>query len=150
MKETFETIKQDLEEHLSSINENTSEIQALFDYIGQVEKKIDAIAQRLDGLQLGSTGNERKAILPFDHEERQIFLVLYTQESAMTFDEIAQKSGVARAIVPERISSLVHKGVPLHRSYFNDQLFLQLDSAFKELQAKENIINLSLHSFIDS
>ena len=50
-------------------------------------------------------------------------------------------------IVQEAISSLIHKGIPIVRSFFNKQMFIQLDAKFKERQAKENLVNLSLTSF---
>ena len=38
----FSNIRAALEEHLSAINENSNEIQALFDYLQDMESKIDA------------------------------------------------------------------------------------------------------------
>ena len=51
MKKDIEKIKQALDDHLSGINENTAEIQALFDYIHDLEVKLEKMAQRLDNMQ---------------------------------------------------------------------------------------------------
>ena len=147
MSEELHRIKQALEEHLNAINENSSEIQALLDYVQEVELKVEKLSQRLDQLQLGS-GNEKLAISPLNDEERRIFLVLYTEEAPLSFAEIAQKAALPEAIVPECVSSLVQKGIPLERSYSCNQLFFKLAPQFKELQAKENVVNLSLQSFM--
>ena len=48
----FHQVKQALEEHLNSINENTTEIQALFDYLQEMEIKVEKMSQRLDN-QIG-------------------------------------------------------------------------------------------------
>ena len=147
MRRNFEVIKQALEEHLSAINENSSEIQALFDYLHQVEVKVDKLTQRLDQLQLTQT--QKPVISSLNHVEKQIFLTLYTEESPISFKELSEKTDIPDSLLPECVSSLVQKGIPFQRSYFNNQLFLKLDPAFKERQAKENIVNLSLQSFME-
>ncbi len=50
MKVDFTAIRQALEEHLSGINENTAEIQVLFDYVHELEVKFEKFSQRLDKL----------------------------------------------------------------------------------------------------
>ena len=47
------------------------------------------------------------------------------------------------------VSSLAGKGIPLVRSHFNDKMFVKLEPEFKEIQAKQNLINLSLESFME-
>jgi len=138
-----------LEEHLSSINDNTGEIQVLFDYLNDVEKKVDRLSERLDRLQLNQDLSvERQSIEPLTTTEKKIFLVLYTEEHPLTFEEVAQKSRIDVVTAKENISSLVNKSVPLQRSFCNGQFFFALNKDFKDLQAKENIVNLSLKSFI--
>src|SRR3989338_3593784 len=130
----FVKIRQALEEHLSAINENTTEIQALFDYIQEMEVKMEKLSQRLDALQLTQNPIVSKPFIsPLNQAERKVFLVLYTEEHALTYEEVAVKSGTHVAVVPETISTLGTKGVPLIRSFYNDQLFFKLDPQFKEL-----------------
>ena len=147
MQHEIEKIKQDLDEHLSAINDNSGEIQALFDYVQEVETKLDKLASRLDILQLSQP--EKIIIQPLNLLEKKIFLILYTEQHPLTFQEIANKAQIPSAIVPECISSLSQKGIPLKRSVFKNQFFLALEKNFKEMQAKENIVNLSLNSFIE-
>ena len=150
MQKEFTAIRKMLEEHLSSINENTAEIQSLFDFLQELEVKVDKLSQRLDQAQLNSgLSSSKPVIAPLNHLERKIFLVLYTEESSLTYAEIAEKANLSPSIIPECISSLIQKGIPFRRSFFENQLFLGLDPQFKELQAKENIINLSLQSFLE-
>lgn len=150
MKNDFIKVRQQLEEHLTAINENTSEIQALFDYLQDIETKIDRLTQRLDQLQLGQEKQvEKKMITSLNQIEKKVFLALYTEEIPVSHKEIAVKANLPLALIPECISSLCDKGVPFQRSFYNDTLFLKLDPRFKEAQAKENLVNLSLQSFID-
>ncbi len=146
----LDIIKKILEDHLCSINENTTEIQALFDYLQELEIKWDKISQRLDNLQLNQGQLIPKPIIsPLNQMERKVFLTLYTEEIPLSYKEIALKADLSLALIPECISALISKGIPFHRSLFNNQLFLKLEPAFKELQAKENLVNLSLQSFIE-
>lgn len=149
IKKAFKSVRQALEEHLSGINENTAEIQTLFDYIQAMENKIEKLSQRMDELQLqNDMPLEKKQIAPLNQMEKKVFLVLYTEEIPMSYKEIAEKAQLPLATIPETISSLMGKGIPLARKFCNNQTFMNVDNAFKEMQAKENLINLSLDSFM--
>jgi hypothetical protein len=150
MVKDFNYVRKQLEEHLTAINENTSEIQAMLDFLQEVEFKIEKLSARIDSIQMvEDKKNEIPYVMPLNMIERKVFLVLYTEHSSLTYNEIAQKVQLPETLIPDYISSLVHKGIPLQRSHFNDRLFFKLDPEFKELQAKENIVNLSLQSFLD-
>jgi DNA-directed RNA polymerase specialized sigma subunit len=145
-------VRQALEEHLNSINDNTTEIQSLFDYLQEVEVKLEKISQRLDQVQMSTEAQPiavKPAVAPLTQMEKKVFLTLYTGEMPLSYREISERSGVAPSIVHECISSLVSKGIPLVRSFCNDQMFFKLEPLFKEVQAKENLINLSLQSFLE-
>ena len=151
MYKGFKDVKRILEEHLSSINGNTSEIQAMFDYLQEMDTKVDKLSQRLDNMQL-SIGEplEKLNVEPLTQGEKDIFLVLYTEDMPITYHEISIKARIPLSLVPDCISSLINKKVPLLRSMINDQLFFKLSPSFKEMQAKENIVNLSLTSFMET
>ncbi len=149
MERKFELIKQAFEEHLSAINENTSEIQGLFDYLHEVEMKMDKLTSRLDHLQLSQDSKDTFEIAPLTQLERKVFLALYTEDTPLSYQELSIKTELPLSLVPECVSSLVGKGVPFRRSFVNSKLFLSLDPSFKEMQAKENLVNLSLESFLE-
>ena len=150
MKKNFDVVRHALEEHLSAINENTTEIQAMFDYLQEMEVKIDKLTQRVDNLQL-NVGQpvEKPFIGSLNQLEKKVFLILYTEETPLSYSEISEKSRIPFSVVSDCISSLIKKGVPLLRSSVNAQMFFKLSPTFKEMQAKQNVINLSLESFIE-
>lgn len=49
---SFSKIKEELEDHLLAINENTNEIASNYEYICMLESKIERLTQRVDVLQL--------------------------------------------------------------------------------------------------
>ena len=149
MKKKYDVIRTALEDHLKSINENSTEIQALFDYFKEFEIKVERLSQRLDQLQLNNDQPlENNSVLPLNAVEKKVFLVLYTEETPLSYPEIAQRTSQPIMLIPELISSLTNKGIPFARSFVNNQVFLKIDSRFKERQAKENLVNLSLQSFM--
>ncbi|MAG73369.1 hypothetical protein CL620_03575 [archaeon] len=146
MRKEFAKVRVAVEEHLAAINENTAEIQALFDYLHEMDVKLEKVSQRLDSMQLGD--KPKKDIRPLNTTEKQVFLLLYTQRNALNWDEMAEKTVLPLAVIKEAVSGLVSKGIPLCRSYVDDMLYFKLEPSFKEMQAKENLVNLSLESFI--
>jgi len=150
LKKQFLLVRQTLSEHLSAINENTSELQSFFDYLQELDQKIEKLSQRIDQVQLQNQIPKIKPyIAPLNSTEKKIFLTLYTEEKPLNCLEISQKSGVPLSIIREHITTLSQKGIPFNRSFLNNKTFYQLDPQFKDWQAKENIINLSLDSFIN-
>jgi len=144
----FPELRQQFEEHLSAINENTSEIQALFDYLHEIDQKLDKLASRVDQIQLSQQPVASRNFA-LTQMEKEVFLALYTEESPLCFQEISVKSNLPVSLIPDCLSSLVTKGIPFTRTFYGDKLFFKLDSRFKELQAKENIVNVSLQNFIE-
>lgn len=151
LRKNLVVIKQNLSEHLSAINGNTSELQSFFDYLQELDQKIEKLSQRIDQLQLQSNvSKEKPYIAPLNATEKKIFLTLYTEENPLNCWEISQKSEVPLSIIREYLTSLAQKGVPLIRSFQNNKSFHRLDPQFKEWQAKNNILNLSLDAFTDN
>ncbi len=151
IKNNFKQVRLALEEHLLAINENTSEIQALFDYMGDMDNKIEKMSQRLDQIQLlnseGKIENKPK-VIPLNHTEKKMFRILYTEELPISYQELAVRANLPLSIMPELVSSLINKNIPINRTFINNQLFIKINTSFKERQAKENLINLSLESFM--
>ncbi|MCK4589955.1 MAG: winged helix-turn-helix domain-containing protein [Nanoarchaeota archaeon] len=142
-------IREEFDEHLAGINDNTQEIQSNFTFLLELDSKIDKIAQRLDKIELILTEKPQKIDLkPLNQPEKQVFCVLYTEEAPLTYEDISNKTGLSSALVREYISALIEKGIPLTKSYYQGRPFLKLDPSFKEIQAKENLVNLSLMSYV--
>ena len=150
-KKALNGVKKRFEEHLQAINENTNEIQSNFEYICEIENKINKLSERLDQIQLflQSKNNfivdkvESFEIRPLTRNEQYVFLVLYALEDEkgyVTYFDIARKTGFTESLVSEYIISIIEKGVPIIKKYINNKAYLKLDKEFKRLQAKENIL----------
>ena len=158
LRSEFTEIKQEFEEHLQAINENTNEISANYEYICELERKLDKLSERVDQIQMyfeSYSGNYIARKNNFDvkklnRREQEVFLVIYTLEEekgSLTYGDIAKKLGISEQLAGNYVTSIIEKGVPIIKRYINSKPFLRLDPEFKTLQAKENILQLSLQEF---
>ena len=155
LKADFSKIKKEVEDqfedHLQSINENTNEIQSNYEFMCELDAKIDKFAERIDKIQLFlqsnsnfiAEGEKTFDIRPLTKTEQEIFMVIYALEDEkgiVSYRDIALKTGLAESLVSNYIASIIEKGVPILKKYVNSRPFLKLDSEFKTLQAKENLL----------
>lgn len=160
LRAEFTKIKHELEEHLQSINENTNEIAANYEYICDIERKLDKLSERIDNIQMHLEPNSGIAIEKqnnfevkrLSRMEQQVFLVIYTLEEekcGLTYGDIAKSLSISEHLAASYVTSMIEKGVPILKRYINSKPYLRLDPVFKTLQAKENILQLSLQEFLD-
>ena len=151
---TFSSIKDELNEHLDSINENTSEINANYESLCEMDSKIDKLTERLDQIQLflqKNLGLEVEEKPQFNVEkltkrEEEVFLVLYTLDGSLeqiTYNDIAKRCGLTPELVMSYIQSMVKKGVPIIKKHKNNATYLKLNPIFRNLQTKENILKIN-------
>ena len=147
VRESFAKMKGELSEHLDSINENTSEIQSNFEYLQEVEAKVDKLNEKFD--KILSLIEEEKpqrevfTVEPLTLREQEIFIALYTKEQSLSYLQISHRTGLPTDLIKQLTQSLISKGVPIIKRYIDDDLKLEIDSEFKETQAKTNMLQLN-------
>jgi len=151
VKIAFSQVYEEFEEHLSSINENTDEIQANHAYMCELDNKIAKLNERIDEVfhvlskMTGKKLNKKPAfedIDPLTEKEKAVFLNLYTEHKPITYSELSSKLNMSIDVARQYIINLMEKGVPIQKTYKNTRLYLFLDQKFKNLQAKENILKI--------
>ena len=158
LKAEFTKIRHEFEEHLQAINENTNEIAANYEYTCELEGKLDKISERVEQIQMYLEANSNISftkrnnfdVKRLNRVEQQVFLVIYTLEEekgSLTYEDIAGKLNMSGQLAGNYVTSLIEKGVPILKRYINSKPYLRLDPEFKTLQAKENILQLSLQEF---
>ena len=150
-KRDLNALKKQLSGHLKDINENTNEIQSNYEYFSTLENKIDKLTERVDQMQFFLQCNsnfivdktESFEIQPLTRREQYVFLVLYAlddEKNAISYLDIAKKTGFPESLVRDYLTSIVAKGVPITKRYINNKAYLKLNKEFKRMQAKENIL----------
>ncbi len=146
-------IKEELDDHLTTVNENTNEIQSNYEFLNELDQKIDKLSSRLDQIQLFLQENSNFQV---DHEpifeiqeltsrEKEVFLVLYTlddQSKGTTYTEIARKLMLTETLVGNYILNMIGKGIPIIKTYIDGKAYLKIDSDFKRAQAKSNLLKI--------
>jgi DNA-directed RNA polymerase specialized sigma subunit len=143
MRKNFELVRDALEEHLRAINENSVEIQSLFDYLHEMDVKIEKISQRLDHVQL--TAAVKHVVEPLSSKEKEIFRLFQAEETPLSYPEIAERLLLTESCVRESVIALMSKGIPLLRTVVNNQMFLKLVPGYRGGQ----LVHASLHSFLE-
>jgi hypothetical protein len=149
IKKAFSKVKDEFSEHLLAINENTNEVQANYEYLCELDAKIQKLAERMDELALFVRhpsvvcGSEYE-VAELTNNEREVFMALYTlinERGKATYADLCRRCGMPEGLVQTYVTNLIAKGVPVHKRYNDKEVLLIMDKAFCELQAKENIVH---------
>lgn len=146
LKDAFSKVKEEFDEHLQSINENTNEIQANYEYICRLDAKIDKLSERIDGLcmqRLGDRPQKEYIVQALTIREKEVFLGLYTSDAPIGYKELAKKTGLSEELVLCYISNLINKGVKILRKYSDGVVAISIEPQFREHQMRENIVGIS-------
>ena len=152
LHEAFSQVRDEFEDHLTAVNENTNEIQANYELVCNIDQKMNKLVERLDKIELflqkqGMEIDEKEQFKPIrlSKREQEIFLILYTLEEikgSVSYLDIAKKLCLTEDIVASYISNMLQKGVPITKKYVANEAQLGLNQRFKALQAKENILQI--------
>lgn len=152
LRAALQGVREEFDDHLDSINANTSEIQSNFEYLCRMDSKIDKLSEQIENIQHWLTRNTGMPVqdddikeIQLSKEEKDVFFVIYTatNERPVTYHDIAKALDQSEFLVRSYITNLVEKGVPIVKHYIQNAAYLSLDPRFKELQMKRNILGIS-------
>jgi hypothetical protein len=148
VKNSLKLIKEELDDHLISINENTSEIEMNYSYLIEMDQRLKFLEKKIDSIisilaQLTNQQPDKKIKkIKITENEQELFLLFYQSQRAIDYEHIGKSMKKSESYVRGCISSLIEKGVPIKKHVINRKVYFVLDSAFKELQAKKGIVNI--------
>jgi len=149
IKNAFSTVKEELTEHLDSINENTNEISANYDYLCELDSKINKLNEKLDNIQMMfQSFMQQKAVTvvkpDLSMDEQKVFLLLYTSENTLlSHKQISNKLEVPIIVTVSNINNLISKGIPIVEKKIDGDSYYELDRQFRDIQAKEGVVEIS-------
>ena len=144
----FQKVRSELDDHLQSINENANEIQSSHEYITKLEMKLEKLNEKVEELMILQNLTTEKQKSKMNNvrltiREQEVFLILYTEENFLTYSKIAKKLGLTPSLVSSYVTNLIAKGVPIIKKFENNQAKVKLDTQFRKLQAKQNLLKIS-------
>ena len=141
----FKAVKAELDTHLDSINQNTTEIQGVFEYLSELDDKIEKLRERIDELQLyiNPEMSPDKFKVKLTLREQEVFMVLYAVQKKVTLKDIARRLGLTEEMANNYIFNLISKGIPVLKQFHKGKMYLYLDLKFKDLQARKNVLEIN-------
>ncbi len=145
IKDSINTVKDELEDHLTAINENTNEIESNYELIAELAIKLEKIEERLEQVELilHSQDIEKQKVDELNHKEKSVFLTIYKQENDyLTYADLAALHDVSEATIRRYVDTLIKKGVPIIKKAMGGIIHFKLNPQFREMQTKHNLVNV--------
>ncbi len=145
----LEGVRDELDEHLEAINDNTTEIQQNHELLTDLERRFVMLANKVDTLlellKPESAKKETFSVVPLSTKEKDVFFTLYsiTEDKEATYKDLAENLVCSEQLVASYIANLIEKGVPVVKRYVGKSVYLKLNEAFRQVQAKENLVGLN-------
>jgi predicted transcriptional regulator len=137
-------MREELDEHLQAINENTNELDIQNSYICEIDNRLTKIEEKMDELHflLKQLVTRAKLSVELGKDEQRVFLILYTHSKFMTTEELGCRSMIDKFTAEEAITSMMDKGIPIDREIFDGNVYFRMNKEFKLRQAKEHVIKI--------
>ena len=146
VRSAFKAVREEMDDHLTSINENTEELASQETHIDELESKFDKLKEQLDDIQMMlSKVLAKNKEFTLSDSEKSVFMVLYAvEQTPLSFGDVAIRTGLTELAIKAHIFSMINKGIPILEREIDGQSFFRLDKKFKELQAKENVLGIDM------
>jgi len=141
----FKHIKKEFDDHLNTINQNTAEIQTVYDHLSDLDRKVEKLTERVDELEMYV--NPREEAVPsidLTLREQEVFVTLYAASEKLSLPAVGRRLGFTKEMVNKYAYSMLGKGVPviIDTQGEDEDVLLAIDPNFKTMQAKHSIINI--------
>jgi biotin operon repressor len=144
IKSAFKSVKDEMNMHLETINQNSSEIQSIYEFLNEIDAKIEKLNERIDGIQMyvSPDSTDDTFSIELTHREQEVFLIIYSENNTVSAKDIGRKLGFSDEMVNKYVYNMISKGVPILRQYKDNEVIVSLDLKFKDLQARKNVLKI--------
>ena len=149
VRSAFKAVKEEMDDHLTSINESTDELQTLGTHLNYLDVKFEKLNEKLDEMRLLlSKVVSQSDGFSLSDSEKSVFTILYAvEQTPLSYADVAVRTGLTELAVKAHIFSMINKGIPILERTIDGQSFFRLDKKFKELQAKDNVLKIDPEDF---
>lgn len=136
-------IQDDLDEHLTAINENSNEISQNSDHLVELEEKFEKLKERVDDIHFMLSKLTQSEDYDLNENEKRVFMVLYSiEQTPLSYSDIAVRTTLTELAVKAYVFSMINKGIPIVEMKHDKQSYFKLTREFKDMQAKENVLHI--------
>lgn len=146
LREAFNAVHLEFEDHLDSINRNTGEILENRHMLLELQERITKLASDITDIK--AQLQEPEAVQPMYEpielslREQEIFLTLYTADNPTSYDHLAKRLSLPVSLIQELAYEMVMKGVPIIKQRDEQGVRLSIDIEFREQQSKHNLVGI--------
>ena len=147
LKDAFKSVKEEFDMHLDSINQNTNEIQSSYEYIMELDAKIEKLSDKIDELQMQVNPDFCQpdfSDVILSKREQELFMNLYTVEDRISIVDLSKKNGLTPEMCDSLLRALSSKKIPIIRQLLDGKIVVSLEYNFKDLQARKNILKIDM------
>jgi predicted nuclease with TOPRIM domain len=110
LKHSFGKVKEELDEHLEAINNNTNEIQTNFEYLTELESKVTKLNEKVERILEILEGKKDEPTYHVEEltlREQEVFITLYSATKPVTYTQISHKIALPADMIRQLIQSLL-------------------------------------------
>jgi DNA-binding NarL/FixJ family response regulator len=123
IRTAFKAVREEMNVHLDTINQNSSEMQSIYEYMNELDSKIEKLNERIDAIQMVVNPEQDDSFsIELTHREQEVFVVIYTESGVISAKEISKRLGFTDEMVNRYVYNMISKGVPLLRQYVNGDI----------------------------
>ena len=143
--QSFSKVKEEMDEHLQSINENTIEIEHQHDTIFSLEEKMEKLSMRMDTIQMMFTKliMQTRVSVQLSDNEQSVFALLFEFTKYIPLKYVAEKTSLSETDLEESLPALRDQRIPVEQRTIGDKAYLKMDADFRELQMREHIVKIN-------
>ena len=143
LRQSFREVRSEMDDHIDDINQNTTDIQAVYGILESLDAKIDKVSDRVDELvQTLQPDKTDFSQIHLTRQEQEVFLILLSVEVPLTPEQVGRKLGLSHQLAAQYLYNLQLKGVPMLARNWKGELFYSLDLKFKDLQTRKNVLSV--------
>lgn len=144
IKSAFGKVREEMDEHLDTINRNSNEIQSVYEFLMGLEGRLDKLSERVESLSLEKECpvREYEPVEALTSREQEVFLLVYTSSLPLSSFAIAERLGLDERAVRRYLDGLMQKGVPLLEQRYDGRLHYSLELRFKDEQARRSLVRI--------
>ena len=137
IKSSFGAVKEEIEDHLVAINENTDELKNHSSFLHELDEKIEKLCERMDQMQLMMIQITKPSL---SENEKMVFETLSNFSSPLSCSDIAMRLNLTELIVKAHLFSMICKGIPIKEKVIESQSYFLIEKKFREKLLVETVI----------
>src|SRR3989338_2779995 len=131
IRNSFAAVKEEMEDHLVAINENTDELKNHADFIGELDGKIEKLNERIDELQMMMIQIKQNSL---SENEQKVLELLNAFSSPLSCADVAMRINLSELTVKAHLFSMICKGIPIKEKIIENQSYFLIEKKFREKQ----------------